>query len=216
MNSPEIWMAIPDYEGYYEVSSMGRVRSLPRISHRGFKLKGKIIKGSPNQDGYLHLRLWKDGAKEIFRVHRLVALAFIRNPENKPRVNHIDNNRSNNALSNLEWATHQEDVDHKCRQNRQNRPVGEKNYFWGKKGPDHPRHGKDGNLSPIFGGKSPYAKLVLDTETGIFYDCVKDAAKAKIINASTLYGKLCGNRKNNTSLILLDPSTIRKWQKQNQ
>lgn len=213
MSSAEIWAAIPEYEGYYEVSSFGKVKSLSRISHRGFKLKEKILKASSNTDGYLQLRLWKDGINKTFRVHRLVALAFIPNPECKPRVNHIDNNRANNFLSNLEWATHQEDVDHKCRQNRQNRPDREKNNFWGKKGPLHPQYGKRGVLSQNFGGKSAFAQKVIDNETGIVYDCVKDAANARGLNRSTLYNRLCGNRKNNTSLSLLEPETIKKHSK---
>lgn len=193
MNIDEIWMDIPNYEGYYKASNLGRIKSFIRNKN------GRIMRPTRNREGYYKLRLWKDGAFISTSVHRSVLSAFVKNEFNKPRVNHIDNNPSNNILSNLEWATHQEDIDHKCKQNRQNRPVGVKNPRFGKTGFSSPNYGKHYNV----GASSHFARLVLDTQTGIFYDCVKDAAFAKEYNSGTLYNRLIGNRKNKTGLILV-------------
>lgn len=193
----ETWKDIPGYETYYQASTLGRIKSLSRKSARGFLLKEKIIKGSPNTDGYLQLRLYKEGVKTVYRVHRLIALTFIPNTENKPRINHRDNDRTNNMLINLEWATHQEDIDHKCKQNRQNRWKTHKHPMLGKKGEAHQNYGKSYNK----GAAHPQARVVLDLQTGIYYDTCAEAADAKGHNRGTLYNKLLGNRPNKTSLI---------------
>lgn len=190
----EIWKEIPGYEGVYYASNHGHIKTLSRKYPQG-----KIFKTKANPEGYHRINLYKNGMRRSFGVHRLVLMAFIANPLTKPRVNHIDNNPGNNHLENLEWATHQEDIDHKCRQNRQNRPFGEKSNFFGLKGSSHPAYGKQ-----LKNGKSPRAREVLDTQTGIYYDCVKEAAHAKNINHNTLYNKLINNRKNNTGLQILD------------
>lgn len=81
-----------------------------------FSTKRKCyLKPSPNEKGYLQLVLCKEGIYKTFRIHRLVAENFIPNPENKPQVNHIDGDKSNNHISNLEWATASENVLHSYR-----------------------------------------------------------------------------------------------------
>lgn len=110
----EIWKDIPGYEGYYQVSNMGQVKSLSRlVPHLGHEYlrKGRIRKLQENQ-GYLCVTLNKNSVSKSFGVHQLVALAFIPNPGDRPFVNHIDGNKRNNCLDNLEWVTAQENILH--------------------------------------------------------------------------------------------------------
>lgn len=98
-------------EGYpnYTISKMGVV--VNKKYNRQIKLK-------TSHKGYSTVELWNDGKRKIFMVHRLVASAFIPNPENKPQVNHLDFNRSNNNIENLEWVTAKENVHHSIKSNR--------------------------------------------------------------------------------------------------
>lgn len=100
----EIWKPIKDYEGLYQVSNLGRVKSLERIDSLGHKRKEKIFKPRKDKYGYLRVSLWKDGKGKMVSIHRLVAIHFIPNPDNLPEVNHKDENKENNTLSNLEWC----------------------------------------------------------------------------------------------------------------
>lgn len=97
----ETGMPIPGYEKLYEVSSLGRISNYR-----------KIMKTYTINSGYQAVKLYKDGVKKSFLVHRLIALAFVPNPLNKPVVNHIDGNKLNNAASNLEWVTTLENITH--------------------------------------------------------------------------------------------------------
>lgn len=97
----EIWKDIKDYEGMYQISNMGNVRSLMTKKN----LKPEIANG-----GYLRVNLYKDGKGKKFRVHRLVAEAFIPNPDNKPTVDHINTIVSDNRVSNLRWFTYKEQI----------------------------------------------------------------------------------------------------------
>ena len=109
----EIWKDIVNYEGLYKISNLGNVMSLEKQiinqdDKRVQKRPAKLLKQHMNQFGYMKVWLYKDGKRKEYAVHRLVANAFIDNPENKPCVNHIDNNRANNTLENLEWCTYKE------------------------------------------------------------------------------------------------------------
>lgn len=111
----EKWLPIDG--SAYEVSSIGRVRSYDRMlkSKSGhWRLMGsRLIAPSRANAGYFTVGIFYDcGERKTVAVHRLVALAFIPNPENKPEVNHIDSNKTNNNIRNLEWATRQENIDH--------------------------------------------------------------------------------------------------------
>lgn len=123
MLSKEIWVKVKGFECFYEVSNLGRVKSLDReivyCNGRKDKFKGKIKKFSKNNFGYLHVTLFKNSKSLTTLVHRLVAKHFIPNPENKPQINHIDNNPANNNVSNLEWVTQQENRNHCVNQSRQ-------------------------------------------------------------------------------------------------
>lgn len=102
----EIFKPIPEYEGFYEISNLGRIKSIPR----GRKGKEKILK--PTKSIYYMVDLSKQGVIKRYLVHRLVALTFLDNADKKPQVNHIDGNKLNNALSNLEWVTRSENQIH--------------------------------------------------------------------------------------------------------
>lgn len=108
----EEWRDVVGYEGYYEVSNMGRVRSIGRYVKTawGFRFKQPHIMSENIHPitGYHMVCLAKDGAKRTYMVHRLVAFAFIANPENKPQINHKNENKSDNRSANLEWMTAKE------------------------------------------------------------------------------------------------------------
>lgn len=112
----EIWAPIANYEGYYEISNLGNVKSCERTRKGKHNttcvVREKLKTPCPDQDGYLVVTLYKDSANETVRVHRLVAQAFIANPENKPQVNHIDGDKRNNIVNNLEWVTNIENIRH--------------------------------------------------------------------------------------------------------
>lgn len=112
----EIWKSIPGYEGLYEVSNFGNVKRLARkrIISTGVSkpLSEKILKKFTGKFGYIHVNLYKNKKLKQHRVHRLVMLAFTHMPNDKTNVNHIDGNKSNNNLSNLEWCSHKENTIH--------------------------------------------------------------------------------------------------------
>lgn len=100
----EIWRSIPNYEGLYEISNFGRVKSLKR---------NIIRKAHPDGSGYLKIDLYKNNIQKTFKIHRLVAIVFIKNLEGYTQVNHIDGNILNNKVTNLEWCTPSENIKHK-------------------------------------------------------------------------------------------------------
>lgn len=105
----EEWKPVIGYEGLYEVSNMGRVKSLKRAVwyNNGYykTVPEKILKAWKNKDGYLQVGLHKDGKSKLYYVHRLAAEVFLDNPQNLPVINHRDENKSNNVVSNLEWCS---------------------------------------------------------------------------------------------------------------
>lgn len=111
----ENWKDIVGYEGCYQVSDLGRIKSLARsIDHPcGVKNKAeRILIPIVNTGGYSCVILSKDAIRAQMRIHRIVAIHFIPNPDNKPVVNHKDGNKSNNKVENLEWATDSENTIH--------------------------------------------------------------------------------------------------------
>lgn len=112
----EIWKDIKGYDGLYQISNLGRVKSLERYRKgNGGSLtivKETILKQSKNNKGYYRVELCKQGIRKPFSVHRLVADAFIENSHDKPEVNHIDEDKSNNNADNLEWCTSKENINH--------------------------------------------------------------------------------------------------------
>ena len=107
----EVWKPVVGWENAYEVSNLGRLRSIDRIVF-GKHLKGKILQECTDQQGYSTVILSYCGHRHSTRRHRLVAEAFIPNPERKRDVNHLNGNKSDNRVENLEWTTHRENTDH--------------------------------------------------------------------------------------------------------
>lgn len=110
----EVWKDIKEYEGLYQVSNFGNIRSLPR---RGTSKNVHIMFQKYNKCGYKMVGLYKDGKVKNRTVHRIVAETFLDNPLNKEDVNHIDGNKENNNVSNLEWTTHKENMKHARKNN---------------------------------------------------------------------------------------------------
>lgn len=114
----EIWKPIPGYEGLYEASNLGNIKSLERNVYNGVSihiLRMRILKPIPNGNGYYSVYLRKDNASHRVYIHRLIAKTFISNDDPSLQVNHIDGNRANNQLSNLEWVTQSENHFHRYR-----------------------------------------------------------------------------------------------------
>lgn len=178
----EIWKPVKGYEGYYEVSDFGNVRSLDKyIKCRGGNLrllKGRIISLCKDKDGYLIFNLIKDKVRKNCKVHRLVAENFIDNPKNKPQVNHKNGIKSDNRLENLEWCLPVENMKHAV-----------KNGFY-KSGKEHHN----------FGSKSKRSRIILNLENGVFFDCLKDASINYNFTDSYLSRMLNGYVENKTNL----------------
>ena len=212
----EIWKDIEGYEGKYQVSNLGNVKSL------NYKNSGKEqnIALCNDADGYLLVNLRLNNKVKTKRVHRLVAQAFIPNPENKPQVNHIDGNKKNNKIENLEWCTCEENQRHawdkglKIRTKEMNerqskRMSGESNPNFGKVMSDETKlkisQSKIGKTSPNKGkkmtkeqrekiSKAKKKKIMLINTMEIF-DSIIDASHATGINKSTIRNGLKSKNK---------------------
>jgi hypothetical protein len=124
----EEWLPCPGYEDSYQVSDLGRVRSIDRVSgSRPGIIKGKVLKPFLNRRKYLEVNLFKNSKSIPKIIHRLIAKAFLNNTENKPQVNHKDGNKLNNSISNLEWFTNSENQKHAYKLGLQPSRAGENN-----------------------------------------------------------------------------------------
>ena len=163
----EIWKSIPGYEGSYMVSNYGRVRSLDRLDSRGHKVKGRILKQNSTKYGYKQVNLSKNGAKKMLSIHRLVATAFVPNPNEYLEVNHIDENKSNNKFENLEWCDRTYNMNYGTRNER----AAEK------------KRGKHA------GAKNPRARKVMCLNNGMVFDCMKEAREWCGLKGMSIIGK---------------------------
>ena len=159
----EEWKDIKGYEGRYQISSFGRVKSLNyRCTGREKILDFK----STNSRGYVIAKLCKEGKVKSYTVHKLVAEAFIPNPNNYKEINHRDENKINNHVSNLEWCTRK----YNCNYGTRNKRVSKS------------------HKGKTKGSKNGRARKILCVTTGKPFNCIKDAAKCYSINYSTLKG----------------------------
>jgi hypothetical protein len=184
MEHLEIWKDIEDYDGYYQVSNLGRVKSLSKKvnftnwnSNINFKRRTKErILSNKKVKGYNCILLSKNNKQKNFRVCRLVAIHFIDNPLNKNQVNHIDGNKNNDNVCNLEWVTAKENM----------------------------IHAKNNNLIKFYSGKEHIAsKKVICTKTNKIYDNISIASKEFNISESHLSRMLRNIYTNKTTLKLL-------------
>ena len=194
----EIWKDVVGYEGYYQVSNTGIVRSVDRLISKSNGInqlrRGKVKSQMLNADGYYAVKLSKRGKDKTLRVHTIVAEAFLNKPSNTHEVNHKDFNRTNNNISNLEWVTHRENVAHTVAAKRH---FGAKRDLSGSNNPNygnrklHARYLKDPALAlekqsrpGSQNGRSVSIKLTVGGASYIF-GCIKDCAQYMIKNAYT-------------------------------
>lgn len=178
--SNEIWKNIEGFRGVYEVSNLGRVRSKDhfvklRGNHQRIQY-GRVLKNNLNAKGYFCVTLVFENQKSLTsRINRLVAMAFIPNPENKPMVNHINGIKTDNRVENLEWCTAKENVNHAI---------------------------KTGLLNPIFSNASRNAEnktssvRIIDDNSGKIYESIREASISLHVNKSTIRRWLIGKYSN--------------------
>lgn len=167
----EEWRDVPEYEGLYQASNYGRIRSLDNIQHVVFKGKsiskrkyGKVIKPGKHRGGYSMVWLSKNGIVKAYTVHRLIADAFLPNPDGLPEINHIDGDKKNNAITNLEWVSRSENLNHAYKQ---------------------------------LGRKNGNERKVVCIETGVAYKSIQQAAAEYGITGGAIQQVL--NGRNNTA-----------------
>lgn len=188
----EIWKEIPNTNGFYSVSNLGLVKSNDRyvMNSIGVKrfYKGQILKFSKSGwGGYSYVQLVDyNGNRYRECVHRIVARTFIPNPKNKPQVNHIDGDKNNNRLCNLEWCTPSENIQH-AYDNGLTRI---------KTGKESPNYGKR--------GVSPQSKKVIDINTGKVFVSLNQAAESIGVPRNTLGRWLEGRGFNKSSFKFID------------
>ena len=210
----EIWKPIKDYEGLYEVSNLGRVKSL---NYKGTG-KGKILKNIECSNGYLTVSLTKNGKQKVFYIHRLVAVTFIPNPENKPCIDHINTIRTENCIWNLRWVTYEENNNNsltkkKMSENHREQD-GENNPMYGKHHSDETKRKISENN--IWNDKErceEARKKLSENHANVkgeshpmYGKHHTEETKRKI--SETLTGKYCGeNNPNSKPVIQIDPNT---------
>jgi hypothetical protein len=193
----EIWRDIPGYEGFYQASTSGKIKSIVRDTNHRFGIavrKSIILKQHLSQKGYLKVKLQMNGKIRTRCVHTLVAMTFIPNPLNLIEVNHKKGNRKDNRVSELEWCTTKANQQHKIKYlfNRERY----------KKAMNSPQRLE--KLSAKFKrGGNPFAKKVINTSTGEVFGCVGDAADACGYTYNQLKQWLNGRRKNRSTLKYL-------------
>lgn len=114
----EIWKEIEGYDGFYEISNLGRCKTHRAVGTGKYTSEARLLKPVKCTNGYLEYQLSKDGKRKCHMAHRLVAQAFIPNPCNKKEVNHLDECITNNIVSNLEWTTSKENANYGTRNER--------------------------------------------------------------------------------------------------
>ena len=155
----EQWKPVKGFENY-EVSNMGNIKSLNYMHTK----ETKILRLCKDKDGYLRVNLYKNGKRYAKLVHRLVAQTFIPNPENKPQVNHIDGDKTNNTVDNLEWVTVKENQQHAYNAGL-HKPI------------KHTEETKKKISKTLKGENHPQAKRVICITTGETFNCILEAER---------------------------------------
>lgn len=175
----EIWKDIKNYEGIYQISNLNKVKSLSRIlldiTGRKQAIKERIMVQSINNSGYKYVPLSKNNSVINHHIHRLMAETFIANTENKPQINHIDSNKLNNNLTNLEWCTQSENIIHAFNNG--------KIIPWLK--------GKKGKEVPF---SKPLVQLDLNDNLICEYDSIASANRITNIDKGDI-SKVCNNKR---------------------
>lgn len=180
----EIWKDVPGYEGRYQVSNLGNVKSLPKEKKGtlgGSYVTAEKILSAATVNGYKKALLYKDGKRIFHSVHRLVAIAFLDNQ--LAEVNHINGVKTDNRVENLEWCSSQQNVIHSHKNNLIKNKV---------------RNEKTRQLISDI-----KKKKIINTETGKIYNSISEAAQELKVSLSGLSMKLNGISPNNTKLKLL-------------
>lgn len=184
----EIWRDVINYEGLYQVSNMGRVRSLDRwITYKDGRealFKGKILHLNCNTSGYLEVHLCKQSKGKMIGVHRLVAQSFIDNVDNLPEVDHIDGDKTNNNVTNLRWVTHLDNC---------NNPSTTKNISKANSGKNNGMYGKTQSENVKQKVREANSKKVICVETGKVYSSIKEAEEDMGVSMSSI-GKCCSGK----------------------
>jgi transcriptional regulator of met regulon len=193
----EIWKDIPEYEGLYQISNLGNVRSQHSNRMNGQK-PGKLLKIALMKNGYMSLELRMSDTNKRHLVHRLIAESFIPNPDNKPVVNHINGIKTDNRIENLEWCTHSENVRHAINTGLRGTSFGPAKGTkpWNTDKTLSKEH-KDKLSKAKLGKPSLKKRKVIDTSTGIIYDGIQEAADAFGVKYSNMCGKLYKKNKIN-------------------
>lgn len=175
----EVWKDIKDFEGHYQISNKGQVKSLDRnfVDNLGRKCvkHGKVLKLYEGKAGYYVVDLRKNNKRKMAKVHRLVAQEFIPNPENKEQINHKDGVKTNNILSNLEWSTPSDNLKH-AYDNKLLIP-----HLLGQYGIKHPRHKK--------------VKQIKETKVIKIFDGITEAARQTNLSQGNISEVCLGHRK---------------------
>ena len=209
----EIWVNVLGYESFYEVSNLGNVKTL---GNNKFGIS-RIMKNTL-RNGYCTVTLRKNNIQKIFRVHRLVAEAFIPNPNKKPQVNHINGVKSDNRVVNLEWNTASENMTHASNNNLLNIIKGKKHHnfklseekikeiiFLSDRFTQKQLSIKFNVSQSLINLKlstvNKNKKVILDKENNVFYESVNEVCNLYKIKSYDLRRKLRGERFNNTNFI---------------
>jgi len=209
----EIWKDVLGYESFYEVSNLGNVKTLGNNKFGNIRVMKNTLR-----KGYCHVGLRINNIQKMFRVHRLVAEAFIPNPNKKSQVNHINGIKNDNRLENLEWATAFENMQHASVNNLLNVAKGEKHYnfklseekiseiiYLSDKFTQKELCLKFGVSQALISLKlskiNKNKKIILDKENNVFYESINEICNLYNIKDYNLRRKLRGDRFNNTNFI---------------
>lgn len=178
----EEWRNIPEYEGLYRVSNAGRVESLYRniLSKDGKRksIKGRVMINQKCSNGYLFVALSKNGKTSMRLIHRLVALAFVKGFQDGKEVNHINEDKTDNRASNLEWITHQSNSVHGTKIERTQKTFKDRGV---SKGANNPMFGKFGSMNPR---SKKIAQMDMNGKLIKVFDSAASAARELNGNAS--------------------------------